>query len=161
MSETTTPQTERPQTMAPEPASTELILTGEHHGDLAQRVAAGHPHEVCGLIVGRLDGQRVEALRIVQAGNLNTERAHDRYQLDPEDFLAADKAARADGLDIVGIWHSHPDHPAEPSITDLEAAWEGYSYLIIRVTAEGAQEFRSWRLDEGLFREEKVTVSSH
>lgn len=152
MSETTT----RPQTVATELATTELILQADHHADLSRRVAAGHPHEVCGLLIGRLDGDRVVVERVVQAGNLNTERAHDRYQLDPADFLAADKAARADGLDIVGIWHSHPDHPARPSITDLEAAWEGYSYLIIRVTAAGAQDFRSWRLHDSLFREERV-----
>ena len=72
------------------------------------------------------------------------------------DFLAADKAARADGLEIVGIWHSHPDHPARPSITDLDAAWEGYSYLIIQVRRDGPGDFRSWRVADERFREERV-----
>lgn len=88
--------------------------------------------------------------------NLNHERPHDRYDLDPAGFLAADREARSAGLEIVGIWHSHPDHPARPSATDLAGAWEGWSYVIVAVTADGAGELRSWRLEDGRFAEEPL-----
>lgn len=147
--------TPRPTTGA-EPAPTVLELSAALRAELAARVEAGYPHEVCGLLIGRLDGERVVVEQVVQAGNLNRERAHDRYQLDPADFLAADRAARAAGREVVGIWHSHPDHPARPSITDLEAAWEGYSYLIVAVERGSAADYRSWRLHGEVFLEERL-----
>lgn len=137
-------------------AATVLHLPPAARRRLGELVAAGYPNESCGLLVGRLDGDGVAVERVATARNLSTERARDRYLLDPDDFLAADRTARAAGLEVVGIWHSHPDHPARPSVTDLEAAWEGYSYLIIAVTAAGAGDFRSYRLVDGRFREETI-----
>ena len=93
-----------------------------------------------------MGGRRIEVRRVVGAGNLDRSRSGDRYLLDPQDFVAADNAARRDRLDVVGIWHSHLDCPARPSTTDLEAAWEGYSYLIVAITQEGEHDFHSWRL---------------
>ncbi|MEM7355468.1 MAG: M67 family metallopeptidase, partial [Acidobacteriota bacterium] len=132
-----TPRTSEPApppadpVVAPGEAPTRLHLPDALRHELARLVEASYPFEACGVMVGRTEAERVLVEDIFQARNLNVERARDRFLLDPQDFLAADKAARARGLDIVGIWHSHPDHPARPSITDLEAAWEGYSYLII------------------------------
>jgi proteasome lid subunit RPN8/RPN11 len=59
-------------------------------------------------------------------------------------------------MEVVGIWHSHPDHPAQPSETDRQAAWEGWSYMILSVTGEGVSDVRSWRLDGDAFIEEVV-----
>lgn len=137
-----------------------LVLSEALREELAARIAAGYPHETCGLLIGRASGvgadveARVE--RVVEARNLNTERARDRFVLDPGDWVRADDAARADGLDIVGIWHSHPDHPPEPSETDRLAAHEGYSYLIVNVTRDGAGAMRSWRLAAQRFHEETL-----
>ena len=139
-----------------EPAATTLVLTAAQFEELKQIVAAGYPHEVCGLLVGRLEGPRVEIERVVQAENLNKERARDRYELDPQAFIRADRAAREDGLEILGIWHSHPEAPAMPSVTDLERAFEGYSYLIVSVNGQGEVEGRSWRLHGGKFLEEPI-----
>lgn len=155
---TASPCSVRPETVAPGLASTVLRLNETHGRALRQRVRDGFPLEVCGLLIGRLDGDDVVVDRLRDARNLNEERAHDRFELAPEDFLAADREARDAGLDVVGIWHSHPSHPAIPSVTDLEAAWEGYSYLIIRVDQEGATDFRSWRLQGDRFQEEKVSL---
>ena len=104
-------------------------------------------------------------LRAVQAKNLNRARARDRYELDPGDYVAADLTARAEGLSIVGIWHSHPDHPAEPSETDRRMATEngsleGWSYLILSVGERGVQSLRSWRLKNDRFEEEELTSMS-
>ena len=86
------------------------------------------------------------------ARNLNVERAHDRYELDPRDQLAAERAARDSGREVIGVWHTHPDHPATPSETDRAAAWSGWSYLILSVVRGELAELRSWRLDEATRR---------
>lgn len=139
-----------------------LHLHGEVLAELTRLVEGGYPHEVCGLLIGRVAAHGPQVVRLAVAKNLQRERAADRYQLDPDDFVAADQAARADGLEIVGIWHSHPDSPAWPSVTDLEAAWEGYSYLIAALRGDGRQsgklvEVCSWRLgEERLFLQEPL-----
>lgn len=118
--------------------------------------AASYPYESCGLILGHSDGRRTVAKRSTRGRNLDRKRPKDRYVLDPDDYLSADREARNRGLEIVGVWHSHPDHPAQPSQTDLEAAWEDFSYLIITTTASGATDLRSWRLNSGRFLQETV-----
>ena len=136
-----------------------LVLPTEVRDEIERWIRDGYPEEACGLLVGRNHLARTEAARATQARNLNRARARDRYELDPADFLAADLAAREQGLEIVGVWHSHPDHPAEPSETDRLAAWEGWSYLIVEVTRAGVLAVRSWRLAEQRFHEEPITSS--
>jgi proteasome lid subunit RPN8/RPN11 len=126
---------------------------GESLADAARR---GYPREVCGLLVGSRSGATTRVERAEPATNLEQERAADRYRLDPRDFLAIDAAARRDGLDVVGVWHTHPDHPAEPSSTDLQAAWPDYAYLIISVTRGETVQLRAWELSEGRFVERPV-----
>lgn len=117
---------------------------------------AGYPQETCGLLLGRGVADGCEVVIARQARNLNDERAHDRYELDPQAFLAADREAREQGLEIVGVWHTHPDHPAEPSETDRRAAWPGWSYLILAVGQGGVRTARSWRLTGERFEEEEI-----
>ncbi|MDX1487751.1 MAG: M67 family metallopeptidase [Acidiferrobacterales bacterium] len=119
-------------------------------------VRAGYPLETCGLLVGQTRQDGVQVSQVIQARNLNEERAHDRYELDPGDFLLTDERARASGLEIVGVWHSHPDHPARPSETDRAAAWEGWSYVIVSVTPDGIADVRAWRLNGSQFVEESI-----
>ena len=119
-------------------------------------VRRGYPRETCGLLLGVRLGDEHVVSRVRRAHNVNIERAEDRYELDPDDFLSADREARAAGLDIVGIWHSHPDHPARPSATDRDAAWPEWSYIIVSVGREGVGEIRSWRLNGGDFEEEEI-----
>ncbi len=134
-----------------------LVLPGDVRRDLETWIGGGYPEETCGLLIGRSHLGRTEAARATHARNLARERARDRYDLDPQDYLAADVAAREAGLEIVGVWHSHPDHPAEPSETDRMAAWEGWSYVIVEVTQAGARTLRSWRLSGERFVEEPVS----
>lgn len=126
--------------------------------ELEKRVVEGYPYETCGVVTGRQIEGEVHVAGMIQASNLNRERANDRYELDPADFLAADQQARAEGIEIVGIWHSHPDHPARPSETDRNAAWEGYSYLIASVICDGIADLRSWRLEGTEFVEEDLLI---
>jgi proteasome lid subunit RPN8/RPN11 len=130
----------------PQPARLQLIAWAQK----------GYPHESCGVLVGNQDTVQVSIARVVLARNVNTERPRDRYQLDARDLLAADRSAEAGGLEIVGIWHTHPDHPAHPSEHDRVQAWQGWSYLILSVERDRVTELRSWRLTNGAFQEETI-----
>jgi len=134
-----------------------LCLSNGVQASLEQWVRSGYPHETCGLLLGKRQGGLGVATRAALAENLNKERAEDRYELAPRDLLAADADARASGLEIIGVWHSHPDHPARPSKTDRQMAWTGWSYLIISVNKERVQDLRAWRLNsQGEFDEEPI-----
>jgi proteasome lid subunit RPN8/RPN11 len=133
-----------------------LKVPGKLRERLERWARQRYPHEACGLLLGRHERERTEVVEVYEARNLDTERAADRYELDPADHLAAEESARRLGLDVVGIWHSHPDHPARPSDTDLVHAWEGWSYAIVAVDAKGAYELRAWRLERRRFVEEEV-----
>jgi proteasome lid subunit RPN8/RPN11 len=94
---------------------------------------------------------------------VNEERARDRFEMDPRDFLQAEEDAAHTGEEILGFYHSHPDHPAWPSPTDLLRAqpWPGYYHLIVAVRAAGFQkDARVWQVteDEEGFVEEELRV---
>ena len=98
-----------------------------------------YPHECCGVLLGNAapDGNQVR--RTVRAGNTRSDRAHDRYNIAPEELIRIQREARGLGLDIVGFYHSHPDCPAQWSKTDFdEAHWVGCSYIITRVDKASA-----------------------
>ncbi len=94
-----------------------------------------YPHECCGVLLGRVDddGTRV-VTSTARAGNTRTDSAHNRYNIDPKDLIRIQREGRDRGEDIIGFYHSHPDHPARWSSTDLaEAHWFGCSYVITSV----------------------------
>lgn len=133
-----------------------LLLTTAIRSFIEAHAVEAYPQECCGVLVGRVDAQGRHALEAHRTGNLNTERAHDRFELDPRDYMRIDKEARTRKLDIVGIYHSHPDHPAKPSQTDLDAAWEGYSYVIVAVNKGKPGDFHSFQLLQGKFEQEEA-----
>ena len=106
---------------------------------------AGYPEECCGFLYGRVDprGER-EVVRAVAADNGSADNRARRYAIGPDAVRRAERDAASDGLEIVGFYHSHPDHPAEPSRTDLEQAWPWFTSLIgpvaRAVTAGNAEE---------------------
>jgi proteasome lid subunit RPN8/RPN11 len=103
------------------------------------------------------ENKTVHAFRICK--NLNTERAHDRYNMDPLDFLKAQQEFEGSAWEIIGIYHSHPDHPSRPSQTDADNAHEGYSYVIISVEKGKVAKAQSWLLNgaEKKFYEEEIS----
>ena len=106
-----------------------------------------YPHECCGVLLGTStpDGNHVR--ETVRAGNTRTDRAHDRYNIAPEELIRIQRHARKLGLDIVGFYHSHPDCPAQWSKTDFdEAHWIGCSYVITRVDQGNATISNSFLL---------------
>ncbi|HKO04679.1 MAG TPA: M67 family metallopeptidase [Candidatus Acidoferrales bacterium] len=115
--------------------------------------ARGYPHEVCGALLGRqvaADGNGDAALREVTAllplENRRDDSPRNRFSVAPEDVLRAERAAEASSLELLGWYHSHPDHPARPSEFDREHAWPWYSYVILSVAEREPGEMTSWRL---------------
>ena len=107
-----------------------------------------YPHECCGVLLGRFEE---DATRIVtsteRAGNTRTDSAHNRYNIDPKELIRIQREGRERGEDIVGFYHSHPDHPAMWSSTDLaEAHWFGCSYVITGVEKGKAAVTNSFEL---------------
>lgn len=126
----------------------EVSCSAEAEARIRELAAAAYPDEGCGVMVGRMRGTTVVIERVTAARNRNVERARDRYDLDPDDIVRADREARAQGLDIVGFWHSHPDHPAWPSQFDTDRAWTDYVYIVTATTRAGATEVNAFTLRE-------------
>ena len=134
---------------------------------IRDHAAAGYPGEICGLLVGEgaPDDHQRRVDHAVRIDNVHAgEAARDRYELDPAQHLRAQRQARGQGLRLIGVYHSHPDHPPVPSKTDHARAldiWQdgpSWSYLIVRVGADGAGQARSWVLRDGSFAEEDLLV---
>ncbi|HSR47441.1 MAG TPA: M67 family metallopeptidase [Anaerolineales bacterium] len=125
---------------------------------------AAYPAEGAGLLLGRLhdDGVRRVTAILPLENRWEAGEQTRRYRLDPIDLLEAEDEAERSGLTILGVFHSHPDHPARPSAFDLDRALPFYSYLITSVESGVARESRSWRLrdDRGAFIEETVLAES-
>lgn len=115
-----------------------------------------YPHECCGVLLGRHSMQgSLEAAEAVKAGNTRTDSAHNRYQIAPIELVKIERAARSAGLEIVGFYHSHPDHPAQWSQTDFaEAHWLGCAYVITEV-AQGKAAATNAFLLAGAAEEDK------
>ena len=105
-----------------------------------------YPEESCGVLLGTGSGEARVAFEAVPLAN-SAESRRNRYRIAPVDLIRAEKAARVAGWEILGFYHSHPNHPAEPSATDLaDAHWLGYSYVITSVANGSAVETRSFLL---------------
>ena len=135
-----------------------LVISAGHLHTAGQHAATSYPDECCGVLIGRILADSTVVERLLSVDNERNESRHNRYLINPETVLAAHKEARALGLDVVGYYHSHPDHPARPSEFDREHAWPGVSYLIVSVEKGSVADARSWRLadDREKFDEEEI-----
>lgn len=156
------------------PQNSTLILSAADRETIERHLEAGYPDEACGVMIGREaltpgpsprgrgengpESTRTEVVRLVLADNAREDSRHNRYVIPPEAVLAAEKAARAEGLHVVGYFHSHPDHPARPSDFDREHAWPGLSYLIVSVRGGTSDDVRSWRLSDDRERFDEETI---
>lgn len=118
---------------------------------MLREAKTAYPYECCGLLVGNNNDTGKVVHKIYPVENKNKARAEDRYEIDSKEFDKIDREATKKGLNIIGIYHSHPDHPAAPSAFDKECAsvWTGYSYIIISVKNGVEEELRSWCFDSG------------
>lgn len=123
--------------------------------DMLAHGARTYPDECCGALIADRTGDIVEAMPLP---NTTDEGPRRRFMVAAPDYLAAGRRAEAIGGAIAGFYHSHPDHPARPSATDLAAAWPNLSYVIVSVVASRPAELTSWRLrdDRSGFDPEEV-----
>jgi proteasome lid subunit RPN8/RPN11 len=117
-----------------------------------------YPNECCGIMLGHADGDSLTVTQLLRAGNTRTDSAHNRYHIAPQELIAAQREGRKQGLDIVGFYHSHPDHPAQWSITDFEEAhWFGCAYVITAI-AHGKATLTNSFLLTGTGEDDKAFV---
>jgi proteasome lid subunit RPN8/RPN11 len=153
------------------------LKLGDVHWEAMRRHGAGdYPSECCGVLLGKVEGDAKHVAEVVALKNLRhdpsraqellplddpgRETERNRFLIDPLDQLRVEKDARARGLEVLGYYHSHPDHPARPSIYDREHAWPWYSYVIISVERGVPKDLTSWVLaeDRMAFRAEQVEI---
>ena len=139
-----------------------MIILSQHQAEHIRRHGeSDYPYECCGLLVGHFagDGRKIvaEAFPISNAREEAAKR--NRFLIRPEELMRGERHARERKLDVVGFYHSHPDHPAVPSGFDLEHAWPTYSYIIVSVREGRAGDLRSWEMeaDRSRFNEEEIS----
>ena len=138
---------------APGPA---LRVPAATRADIRAHGVDAYPDECCGVLLGSADEGVASTLRLDNSTDLERRR---RFLIGPDDYRRAESRAAQLGVEIVGFYHSHPDHPAEPSAFDLAHAWPNLSYLIVSVRRGTPRELRSWRLraDRSGYHEESIT----
>ncbi|MGH9431396.1 MAG: M67 family metallopeptidase, partial [Terriglobia bacterium] len=124
-----------------------LKLKSEQLGQMLRHAGRDYPSECCGVMLGSSNGESKMVTEIIEMRNLRRdpseaqellpldspeeETDRNRFLIDPKEQLRVEKSARARSLDVIGYYHSHPDHPARPSSYDHDHAWPWYSYVII------------------------------
>jgi proteasome lid subunit RPN8/RPN11 len=138
-----------------------LVISGQFAEEIRAHGAEAYPYECCGALLGRDSGEVSgkdpakypvatgrEILGLYPLINRRDDSPRNRFSVTSLDVMAAEKEARGHGLDVVGWYHSHPDHPARPSQYDRDHAWPWYSYIIVSVQNGAPQEMTSWRLND-------------
>jgi len=136
--------------------------------ELAEKIRAHgvetYPYECCGALLGRENssdgaaGVAREVLGLFPLVNRRDDSPRNRFAVTSEDVREAERAATAQGFEVIGWYHSHPDHPARPSDFDRDHAWPWYSYIIVSVHTGVPKDMTSWRLkdDRSGYFEEKI-----
>jgi proteasome lid subunit RPN8/RPN11 len=143
-----------------------LKISPNDYAEIRRHGEETYPQECCGVLLGQMDGDTRTVTSTARCGNTRTDSPENRYHIDPKELIRIQREGRSRDEDIIGFYHSHPDHPAQWSQTDLaEAHWIGCSYVITRVAQGKADVTNSFELtgtDEGnkAFRDEKVEVGS-
>ena len=123
--------------------------------------SATYPQECCGFLVGTAEGHLKKVAKLRKVENARGDSRNNRYLISPADFVAAEREAQSSGLDILGVYHSHPDHPAKPSEFDRENAFPWYSYIIVGVSNGHPADMTSWQLteDRSAFEAESLEIT--
>lgn len=141
----------------PEQASG-LVIDPEPLREMLAHAADAYPYECCGALIGPPG----RVTRILALPNTTSEGPRRRFLVGPDDYRRAEAAARKAGATLLGFYHSHPDHPAEPSEVDLAHAWPAFVYVIVSVREGRARDVTGWRLrdDRSAFDPSPVSIAS-
>lgn len=116
-----------------------------------------YPFECCGFLLGKAQEDDASVQEILPVVNNHTGEKRRRFYIDPVDYMKAERIAASKGYALVGVYHSHPDHPAIPSGEDEKYAVEGFHYPIVSVKDGIAVDCKSWLPDgNGSFKEETI-----
>lgn len=141
-------------------ASMKIRLEANTFTDIANHGERDYPYECCGALLGNFDEDGLKVVSETYAiSNAREEEAkRTRFLITPAELVKCEKTARSKQLEIVGFYHSHPNHPAIPSAYDLEHAWPVYSYIVVSVQSGKSAGLRSWELsrDRSVFVEEEI-----
>lgn len=141
-----------------------IHLPKDRRDEIAAHGARDYPYECCGLLLGRFQSDGAKAVsEVYPISNAREEQAkRNRFLIRPEELMRGERYAEAKGFEVVGFYHSHPDHPAVPSQYDLEHAWPVFSYIVVSVNGGVAGDLRSWEMaaDRSSFAEEEISDSS-
>jgi proteasome lid subunit RPN8/RPN11 len=149
----------------------ELGISAELAEKIREHGVETYPYECCGALLGtdydglandpNQESRKVsrEVLSLFPLVNRRDDSPRNRFAVTADDVREAEKAASAQGLEVIGWYHSHPDHPAKPSDFDRDHAWPWYSYIIVSVHTGVPQDMTSWRLkdDRSGYLEEKIS----
>jgi len=136
-----------------------IVLNDKLINEINIQAEAEYPNECCGIILGSIDNGVKSAVILLSVSNARDEaNRHNRFLITDAEFAKASFYAAKNGYEILGFYHSHPDHPSAPSQYDLEHAWVFYSYIIVSVKKGKADLLTSWELenDRTKFNEEKI-----
>ena len=125
-----------------------LLLSSELEKAIRTSGETAYPNECCGVLIGEIDDEGIKIVKITLTINNAREdgEQYHRFLITPEDMLKAEQTARAAKLEVIGFYHSHPDHPSAPSGYDKDHALPFYSYVIVSVDKGRAQVLTSWEL---------------
>lgn len=142
-----------------------IKLAARQRNEIATHGERDYPHECCGLLLGSFseNGSGKICTEIYPISNAREEQAkRNRFLIRPEELMQGEKYAAAKSLDVIGFYHSHPDHPAVPSAYDLDHAWPVYSYIVVSVKSGKAEDLFSWEMqsDRSRFTEEEIVNAS-
>jgi len=121
-----------------------------------------YPEECCGALLGQVEGGKTRVTRIERTVNSRQEERRHRFRITPEEYSRVERLAEADGLSLLGFYHSHPDHPAVPSTYDREHALPFFHYLVLEVASGRAGGLTCWVLseDRGVFEREELRLEA-
>lgn len=135
-----------------------VILSEEAKITMEEDALSTYPHECCGFFYGNEKDNRV-ITKAIPVDNTKEENRERRFEISAKDYIKAEEYADENNLLLLGVYHSHPDHPAIPSEHDLRQAVPYFSYIILSIKKGKLANIMSWRLnDEARFEEEKLEV---
>jgi proteasome lid subunit RPN8/RPN11 len=139
-----------------------IQLAESYQNEIEAHGERDYPHECCGLLLGSFGAKGLKVVtEIYPISNAREERAkRTRFLIRPEELRRGERYAETKGLEVVGFYHSHPDHPAVPSEYDLDHAWPAYSYIVVSVIVGKAMDLQSWEMepDRSRFEKEEVLI---
>jgi proteasome lid subunit RPN8/RPN11 len=137
-----------------------LYLRAAVRQQLTAHAEQGYPNEICGILLGRdVNGRRMISKTMPIENSFEAAEQYHRFLITPQDMLRAERLARQERIDVLGVYHSHPDEAARPSAYDRDhAAWTSWSYIIISVRKGHADTLRAWtlRAERDAFDEDTV-----